>query len=149
MSAQVQLQINTESFGKRANRIKREAPQVFDGLLAQSGDLIAKTMKEKAPVKSGFLRESITIRKGHGQVEVGPTAKYAPFVEFGSRPHIIEPVSASVLAFEIGGTTVFAKRVMHPGFSGRFFVRATRDECLPQIQSLAQELYELLFTEAD
>ena len=98
MSVQVQFRVNTESFGKWADRIKREAPQVFDGLLAQSGDLIAKTMKEKAPVKSGFLRESITIRKGHSQVEVGPTAKYAAYVEFGTRPHIIEPVSASVLA---------------------------------------------------
>jgi hypothetical protein len=148
MSAQIQFRVDAESFDKWGNRIKREAPEVFDELLVQSGDLIAKTMKEKAPVKSGFLRESITARKGQGQVEVGPTAKYAPFVEFGTKPHIIEPVSASVLAFEIDGTTVFAKRVMHPGFSGRFFVRETKDECLPQIQSLAREMYELLFMEA-
>lgn len=148
MSAQIQFRVDAESFDKWGNRIKREAPQVFDGLLTQSGDLVAKTMKEKAPIKSGFLRESITIRKGQNQVEVGPTAKYAPFVESGTRPHIIEPVSATVLAFEIGGETVFARRVSHPGFSGRFFVRETKDECLPQIQSLAREMYELLFVEA-
>lgn len=141
----VQVRLDTRSLERWAGEIKRKHPEVFDQILTESGELIAKTMREKAPVKTGFLRDSIVIRKNSDWVEVGPTAFYAPFVEFGTRPHIIEPVHASVLAFEIGGRTVFARRVYHPGFPGRFFVRGTKEECLLKIQAIVKETYQLLF----
>lgn len=141
----VQVRLDTQSLDRWAGEIKKKHPEVFDQILTEGGELLAKTMREKAPVKTGFLRDSIIMRKNSGWVEVGPTARYAPYVEFGTRPHVIEPVHANVLAFEIGGRTVFAKRVHHPGFPGRFFVRSTKEECLPKIQALIKETYELLF----
>jgi len=145
MPLQVQIRIDAERLDKWAGRIKREAPEVFDELLTQGGEIIAKTMRGKAPVKTGFLRESIIIRKGRQSVEVAPTASYAAYVEFGAKPHIIKPVHASVLAFELRGQTVFARSVQHPGFKGRFFVKNTKEECLPQIQELTLALYKQLF----
>lgn len=41
-------------------------------------------------------------------------APHAPFVSEGTRSHVIE-ARGSVLAFEIAGQEVFARRVEHPG----------------------------------
>ncbi|MFJ3545480.1 hypothetical protein ACIPQH_25330 [Streptomyces rubiginosohelvolus] len=49
------------------------------------------------------------------------------FVLDGTRPHVIRPRRASVLRFELGGRTVFAKRVSHPGTrANNFLLRALR-----------------------
>ncbi|MFF3096828.1 hypothetical protein [Streptomyces cyaneofuscatus] len=49
------------------------------------------------------------------------------FVLDGTRPHVIRPRRASVLRFELGGRTVFAKRVNHPGTrANNFLLRALR-----------------------
>lgn len=145
MPVAVEVDFEAEAFQKWVERVKREAPKVFNELLDRSGSLIAETMRMKAPVRTGFLRDSIIIHKSGGSVEVGPTASYASYVEFGARPHIIEPVHASVLAFKMGGQTVFAKRVQHPGFQGRFFVKRTGKECLPKLHELVLNLYCQLF----
>lgn len=76
-------------------------------------------------VRSGNLRRSIHARL---PVEVsGPTVtgkvgqsgdiKYGAIHEFGGTTpaHVIEAKRANVLAFVMGGKTVFAKRVNHPG----------------------------------
>lgn len=58
------------------------------------------------------------IREGSGHFEatVGSTSKIAGYLEYGTRPHVIEPTSVDgVLAFRIGGRLIFAKRVFHPG----------------------------------
>lgn len=145
MPVQIQFRVDARKFEGWAGRVKREAPEVFDELLTRSGDLIANVMRKKSPVKTGFLRDSIRVRKGQEAVEVVPTAPYAPYVEFGTSPHFIFPNVGNVLAFEIGGKTVFARRVFHPGFPGRFFVQGTREEALPQVRGLAEEMMNLLF----
>jgi len=43
------------------------------------------------------------------------TPLYGIFLDQGTRPHIIEPKGNGVLAFEIGGETIFSKYVSHPG----------------------------------
>jgi hypothetical protein len=145
LPVQVQVDFQTENFQRWVERVKREAPKVHDELLDRSGSLIADAMWMKTPVRTGFLRSSILIQRSPETVTVGPTASYAPYVEWGTGPHIIEPVNASALAFEIGGQTVFAKRVMHPGFPGRFFVKGAGEECLPKIHELVLNLYCQLF----
>ncbi len=40
-------------------------------------------------------------------------------LENGTKPHIIEPIDAKVLHFEINGEDIFAKIVHHPGFKSR------------------------------
>lgn len=46
---------------------------------------------------------------------VASDVEYAVYVEFGTGPHIIRPKEGGTLAFEVGGETVFAKEVKHPG----------------------------------
>ena len=63
------------------------------------------------------LRGSITHRVGPDFVEVGTNVVYAAIHQFGGQtpPRTIRPKRAKALKFSIGGRTVFAKSVRHPG----------------------------------
>lgn len=63
-----------------------------------------------------------------GAIEVISTNPNTLFVHNGTPPHIIRPRRASVLRFQVGGRTVFARVVNHPGYRGDpFLTRALRD----------------------
>lgn len=55
--------------------------------LARSAHLVEAGAKEAAPVDTGRLRSSIATRIGPTRALVGSNVVYAPFVEFGTRPH--------------------------------------------------------------
>ena len=84
-------------------------------------------------MRTGRLRGSIRAEEPRifslrGSVKVGSDLEYAAFVNDGTRPHIIRPRRAQVLRFTVGGRTVFAKVVHHPGTRPRPFLdRALRE----------------------
>lgn len=95
-----------------------------------------------APSRSGQLRESIRIDYDRGGLSatVAPHAPHAAYVEFGTglhnellppgmrKPYIIEPKKpGGVLRFQVGGTTVFTKRVIHPGIKAQPYMRPAAD----------------------
>lgn len=86
-----------------------------------------------APVRTGRLRSSIRaepprIFSLRGSVTVGSDLEYAAFVNDGTKAHIIRPKRAKVLRFQVGGRTVFARLVHHPGTKPRPFLdRALRE----------------------
>lgn len=60
------------------------------------------------------------------RVLVRATKPYAGFVEFDTKPHEIVARRKRFLRFTVGGRTVFARRVRHPGTKGfRFLYNAT------------------------
>lgn len=67
------------------------------------------------------------IRTGSGvRVRIFSTKKTAPILEYGSRPHVIRARRARALRFVVGGKTVFARKVNHPGTPAfRFLYHAT------------------------
>lgn len=86
-----------------------------------------------APVRTGRLRSSIRaepprIFSLRGVCKVGSDLEYAGFVNDGTAPHDIRPRSKQVLKFTVGGRTVFAKVVHHPGTRANPFLdRALRE----------------------
>lgn len=53
---------------------------------------------------------------------------YAKAQDTGSRPHVIVPRRAKILAWKGAGGTIFARRVNHPGTTGnRFFTGSFED----------------------
>lgn len=101
-----------------------------------------RQLRADAPVKSGDLRRSIRGGLTSSQAlsaegEVVAEAPYASYVEEGTEPHTILPRNASALRFEVGGKTVFAKSVNHPGTKPNDFV--SRSEELASI-TLDREL---------
>lgn len=97
------------------------------------GRSITRTARRRVNVRTGHLRSTL----GDTTTRTGPVvtttvfanARYARWVESGSRPHAIVPRRAKALRFEVGGRVVFAKRVWHPGYRGsRFLSSSVRDE---------------------
>lgn len=105
-------------------------------------DFAYKTMREKAPRKTGRLRKSIRkVVRGY-EAYVFPTAPYAAYVEFGTRPHIIRPVRAKALRFETRtGEIVFTRLVRHPGTKPKRFIRETVEEVVRRIPAFWREVW--------
>ena len=82
--------------------------------------------KALAPVDTGRLRNSITIRRTFSlrgpSAVVGTDLYYAPYVEEGTRPHTIRPRTKTVLRFKMGNRIVYAREVNHPGTRARPFL---------------------------
>lgn len=60
-----------------------------------------------------------TVKLAANELAIGTNVEYAPAIEFGSRPHVIEAKNRKVLS---NGKTFFGKRVNHPGWSGDSFL---------------------------
>jgi hypothetical protein len=75
--------------------------------------------RRRAPGSMGSPANlTVQIRRGPGGDFQGVLNSRHPaslYVLGGTRPHVIRPVRARALKFTVGGRTVYAKVVMHPG----------------------------------
>ena len=94
-----------------------------------------------APWRTGRLAGSIVKEVGDGEAEVQALAPYAVFVEFGTAPHEISPVNASVLAFEAGGKMVFTPLVRHPGTKPNPFMEREAEDTRSKVESVFADLW--------
>lgn len=75
---------------------RRAVIGAVEGALVKAGLLIERDAKRLCPVDTGRLRASISYRLISAgtevlAVEVGTNVQYAPYVEFGTRPHFPPP----------------------------------------------------------
>lgn len=80
--------------------------------LQESGFKVEEEAKNTAPVDSGYYRNNIGF---DGKNKVIANADYSADLEYGTKPHVIEPKSAKALHFKKDGKDIFAKIVRHPG----------------------------------
>lgn len=115
-------------------QLRRVIRQASMRELENTGRRVVNRAKILCPVDTGRLRASIkgkasrtwTLRP---QFTVSSNVDYAPMVHDGTRPHIIRPRTKQALKFKVGGQTVFAKVVHHPGTRARPFLdRALAEE---------------------
>lgn len=107
---------------------------------------VKKTAQEKVPVDTGRLKKSIEIKKITGGKSIGPDTPYDIYVEFGTGPHLIKPVRASVLHW-VGkdGKDHFARSVMHPGTRRQPYMRpAMNENRKPIAQFTTKEIRKVL-----
>lgn len=86
-------------------------------------------IKKRTPKKTGTTAEDWGVLLMGNKVYLA-NYKFGHIVEFlndGTKPHTIKPKNAQALKFEIGGKTVFAKKVEHPGIEARKFVEKMLD----------------------
>ena len=129
------------------------APKQVEKLAAQLVDdtasKIAQIAKTKAPIRTGELRDSITVDKqGPLTSVIGPKVEYGVFQEFGTasrgefggQPYDIFPKKAKLLAFKINGKMVYTKKVKHPGVRPKYYMRGAFETVL---KPFADELAEI------
>ena len=98
--------------------------------------------------QTGALARSLRLRSdGEGGWIIGHDqqhAPYAPFVHFGSRPHVIRPREKKALRWPSGqgGRTgfVFAKWVKHPGYAGDPWLVQAADEAVRQFDAIVRRV---------
>lgn len=74
--------------------------------------------------RTGELRGTIdVIDRGTYWKRVIARARHGRFIEDGTKPHVIRPRNGTFLKFVVGGRTVFARKVNHPGTSRRPFMQ--------------------------
>jgi len=125
----------------------QQAPQIAAPILQRaisaSGAILAKhTVKGVVPWRTGFLTQSFRAEVTAGMLRWFPTASYAPFVEFGTKPHVILPKEK--LALYWPGAAHPVKKVNHPGskandFMGRI-VEQSQDEINQQFGNALQQI---------
>ena len=112
-----------------------KADQAIDNVMHLAAQRGYQWMYPDTPVLTGELRASLFSRQTSPyRMEIGATAPHAIPVHQGTRPHIILPVRASVLRFEIGGKVIFARKVRHPGTRPNPYVKRTVDRLVPFIR---------------
>ena len=96
--------------GKLSDEVKNDVRKV----VKNSAFNIERNAKSSASVKTGHLRRSISTKMGDMEATIHTSnLKYAPMVEFGTRPHIIRAKNKKALYWK--GATHPVKQVRHPG----------------------------------
>jgi HK97 gp10 family phage protein len=111
----------------------KKSPEIVGAILEKStleaGGKILLTEKEEAPVKTSNLRRKIEMEYKPIQVSITPKTKYAEFVVFGTKPHIILPKSIGYKGHKGGlywkGQLHSWNKVSHPGTKKNNFVERT------------------------
>ena len=80
------------------------------------GDNKESYSDEKGKSYSSILNTAMTKK---GEIAVGSNVEYASTIELGSAPHEIKAKNKKALASK---TTLFGKRVFHPGYRGDSFL---------------------------
>ena len=111
------IRIDTNELDKFAVEITRLDDKTKDNVqkvLNNTGFKIEAKAKGNVPVDTGHLRRGITTKIGNMEVTVHTSnIKYAPMVEYGTKPHIIKAKNKKALYWK--GASHPVKSVRHPG----------------------------------
>ena len=111
------------------------APIVQSAIIGAQAILAKFTNATTVPIRSGYLVQNWGFEVGNFQARWFPKATYAPFVEFGTAPHIIKAVNARVLANKKTGE-MFGPIVHHPGTKANPFMERILSAAQPDIDTL-------------
>lgn len=112
------------------------ATSIIQSAVVAAQAILAKfTTGATVPIRTGYLVQNWGFDVGNLQARWYPKAQYAPYVEFGTAPHVIEAKNASVLANKKSGQ-FFGKRVNHPGTKANPFLERIIQAAQPDIETL-------------
>ena len=86
------------------------------------------------PWRTGFLTHSFRAEVTTGLLRWFPTASYAPYVEFGTKPHVIVPKDKKALYWP--GAAHPVSRVNHPGSRANPFMERIISTSQPEIDAM-------------
>lgn len=88
--------------------------------LEYSSQEMVRVLMMNSPVDHGLLKSWFIDSIDDTEAHIKTPAEYAAMVNDGTKPHVIEPVSAKALYWD--GASHPVKRVYHPGTQGQHFV---------------------------
>lgn len=130
MTIKVEVEGGKELARKFAE-ISQKATNVVEKALVKGGLMVERDAKRLCPADTGRLRASISHRlTGAGTknpvVEVGTNVEYAPYVEFGTRPHYPPPGAlrrwAQLHGMKPGAEFAIARKIAAKGTPAKPFL---------------------------
>lgn len=118
-------------------------PVIQNAIVASQAILAKFTTAATVPVRTGYLVQNWAWEIGNLMARWYPKAAYAPFVEFGTAPHIIRPVNARVLANPKTGE-IFGTLVHHPGTKANPFMERIVASAQPAIDTLFAQALDMI-----
>jgi HK97 gp10 family phage protein len=98
MSVSINVDVTgAEEFGAAISRFDSEMQSKVQQQLADWAQSVKAQAERLVPVKTGYLRSSITVKAEGWQLEIGAEAAYAAAVEFGTRNQRAEPFIAPAI----------------------------------------------------
>lgn len=133
--------------------IQRAAEQIIQ----QTAQKVQAEAQTRAPVRSGRLRNSISIKYVNATTAlIGPEVDYGVYQEFGTgsrgefpgTPYTIKSRRpGGYLVFRVGNRKVFTRSVQHPGVRAKAFMRGGLEAALgPNLASRLAQVGALLIT---
>ncbi|WP_107357254.1 HK97 gp10 family phage protein [Rhodopseudomonas palustris] len=111
------------------------AAPILQRALSASGAVLAKhTVKGVVPWRTGHLTTTFRADLKAGILRWFPTADYAPYVEFGTKPHIILPKNKRALFWPTAAHPV--RVVHHPGTKPNKFMERIIDRSQSEIDTV-------------
>jgi hypothetical protein len=118
------------------------ATPIVQSAIDASQAILAKfTIPGIVPVATSYLVQNWAWRPGTLQGAWYPKATYAPYVEFGTAPHIITAVNKRVLA-NVKTGQVFGPVVHHPGTKANPFMERILAAAQPEITAMFDQALE-------
>ena len=137
--ADTQFQVSITNLDKITAALARYpevAVPILQAAIVGAQALLAKhTTGATVPIKTGYLVQNWAFEVGNLQARWYPKAAYAPYVEFGTRPHTITAVNKKVLA-NVRTGQVFGPVVHHPGTKANPFMERIVAAAQPEIDDL-------------
>lgn len=141
----VRIVVNDRQLQEFVRRDAAESAAVLAEWQAEGARVAVVQLRQNTPVRRGLLRESINSRvtpRGFSVFFTKPFDKIASYLEHGTKPHMIFPSQARVLAWEGSfGEPRFAKAVRHPGTWPIYFVTWTREQLRPVLRELYRQIW--------
>ena len=134
------ITVEVKREGLNIEALGRVFTRVVERFIERLADRTEEVMREKAPERTGRLKQSIRKIVKPSRAVIGPTVPYAIYVEYGTKPHEILPVHARALRFEVEGRIVFAARVWHPGTRPQPFVRETAEQIREEVSEVFHDI---------
>jgi len=140
MSLRASVTINRRGLTLKVVGDKTKA-EVLPEVTSMLAGFAYEQLRFNAPVKTGALRDSVTVTVMGLKAVVRPTAEYAGYVERGTRAHIIRVRNRRALHWREGSQSRFAKSVNHPGAKAHEYIRQTKLEIKDQTQRIFQQVW--------
>ncbi len=127
---------------KELNSIAGETQERLLRTVSQTAFDEAQTGADSHTV-TGRLARSLQIESGKDQYKISHDlqhAPHAPFVHWGTAPHLIRPKNKKALRWVSGNGFIFAKAVRHPGYKGDPWLIQALDYAKDNFERLAQQV---------
>lgn len=103
-----------------------------------AGNIVLGDAISNAPVDNGTLRGSITLQTEKDLATIGTPLNYAPYVEYGTRPH---PINSAVKIKGVGWRYIG----QHPGTTEQPYMRPAIDNNRKKLIKLWQSIFRRVY----